>query len=124
MENEDQPHVGCVGTQERSAGCADAIGQLAGSEALGSKAGGTGCAPGQLSTSTSEMPNPPQTLREFERALRFLGYSRLQAEHIGRKGFAGLHGHQQDALPTPGPETSQPDQLRQALERLALSLKA
>lgn len=124
MENENQPHAGCVGTQEPSAGCAEAIGPLASSDALGSEAGGTGCAPGQLATTTSETPNPPQTLREFERALRFLGYSRLQAEHIGRKGFSGLQGHQQDALPTPGPEASQPDQLRQALERLALSLKA
>jgi hypothetical protein len=131
MENEYKPHAGCVGEQsqeQHGAGCAGAIGQLASSNARDGDAGGTGCAPSEPAMTTSETPNPPHTLREFERALRFLGYSRLQAEHISRKGFAGFHAEQQppepEPAPAPEPAAAAPDQLRQALQRLALTLKA
>jgi hypothetical protein len=34
---------------------------------------------------SSAKATPPQSLREFERALRGLGFTRLQAEHIARQ---------------------------------------
>jgi hypothetical protein len=58
-------------------------------------------------------------MREFERALRGLGFSRLQAEHIARKGFNGA-----TAAAEPIPEPAPPDNVRHAIERLARAMKA
>ena len=62
---------------------------------------------------------PPQTMREFERALRALGFTRLQAQHIAAKGFAGV-----TAAAAPEPEPA-PDMtsLMAALQRRASALK-
>ncbi len=35
-------------------------------------------------------PSPPKTEREFERALRMLGYSKRQAREIAARGFKAL----------------------------------
>jgi len=64
---------------------------------------------------------PPQTVRQFEAALRTLGYTRLQAEHIARKGFEGATA---TAAPTPEPEPDTDMQsLMAALQRRAMALK-
>lgn len=119
MDNECMLHAGCVGTQEPDAGCAQVIGQQdATASADAGQEGGARCEPTEPSEHRAEAPNPPQTLREFERALRSFGYTRMQAEHIGRKGFAGLHAE------APAPEPAIPDSLHQALERLVQAMKA
>jgi len=63
---------------------------------------------------------PPQTLREFERALRRLGFTRQQATSIARHGFAGA-GRDDGSPPaeTPGEST----RLRAATDRLTRLLK-
>lgn len=64
---------------------------------------------------------PPQSLREFERALRGLGFTRLQAERIARKGFDGATA---TAAPAPEPEPAPDTQsLVAALQRRAAALK-
>jgi len=65
---------------------------------------------------------PPQTKREFERALRGLGFSRLQAEHIARQGFSGATA---GAAPPPEPEpkASPLNELRELLRRRVAELK-
>jgi hypothetical protein len=63
---------------------------------------------------------PPQTMREFERALRGLGFTRLQAEHIARKGFRGV-----TALDAAAPEPERDldlTSLAEALERRGRAL--
>jgi hypothetical protein len=64
---------------------------------------------------------PPQSLREFERALRGLGFSRLQAEHIAARGWKGAQATE------PEPELPQASDdmqsLMAALQRRATALK-
>lgn len=61
---------------------------------------------------------PPQTMREFERAMRTLGYTRLQAEHIARSGFQGVTANT-PAAPEPEPDPTEMQALKAALERRA-----
>lgn len=118
MDNEPMSHAGCVGTQELVAGRGKELGQRAAPTlAVAVEEGGARCALAMASEHRAETPNPPQTLREFERAMRSLGYTRAQAEHIGRRGFAGIHA------PDAGQE-AEPDQLRHALQKLAQAMKA
>ena len=63
---------------------------------------------------------PPQTVREFERALRGLGFTRPQAMNIARRGFGAVTAN---AALEPEPEPEHIEQLRNAMERLAQSLK-
>jgi hypothetical protein len=70
---------------------------------------------------------PPQSLREFERALRGMGFTRLQATHIARHGFAPGTAAPDEATaeppaPAPADDTST-RALAAALERLRASLK-
>lgn len=117
MDNEDLPHAGCVGTQEHDAGCGRAIGQQGVTvQAEASQEGDARCAPPEPSGHLTEARTPPLTLREFERALRSLGYTRMQAEHIGRKGFTGLRAED----PEPSADSTQ---LHAALEGLVQALK-
>lgn len=64
---------------------------------------------------------PPQSLREFERALRGLGFTRLQAEHIARKGFEGATATA--ATPEPEPKANPLNELRELLKRRVAELK-
>lgn len=82
----------CLGPEVSGAGCdvASSGGQAA--EPLPDADASTGCAascaadvPGQKAVT------PPNTVREFERALRQLGFSRTQAEDIARHGFKGAY---------------------------------
>ena len=58
---------------------------------------------------------PPATRREFERALRALGFSRRQAANIASRGY----GDSQDE-----PEPEDDTRIRRAVERLARSLRS
>lgn len=111
-------HAGCVDAQELVAGCGEELGQrVATSPAAAVEDGGARCAPADASEHRNEAPNPPQTLREFERAMRSLGYTRAQAEHIGRRGFAGIRAPDEA-------DQAGPDHLREALQKLAQAMKA
>lgn len=112
-------HAGCVADpEETSAGCAGLTGEESQADApLQADGESTGSAAPVAADASETRATPPQTMREFERALRGLGFSRLQAEHIARKGF-----HTAPAEPSPEPVTS--EQLRQAIERLARAMKA
>ena len=111
---------------DAGAGCASAGGPAAGSvhavsdfpqSAAHTPAGeGAGCVGAEQAGSPAER-SPPQTLREFERALRGLGFCRRQAEQIARHGFA-----LRDEAPPEAPPHPLPD-LQSAAERLLRSLK-
>lgn len=121
-DNERALHAGCVGAPvETDAGCGRSAGEegqradpppTAAGDVAGCEAQATAGADGKQATT------PPNTLREFERALRGLGFTRLQAASIARRGFSGASA--------PEPVTPEPDdseRLRQSLERLARTLK-
>lgn len=72
-----------------------------------------GCAATLATGAASTQATPPQTVREFERALRALGFTRMQAASIARQGFSGA------ATATHRPEPSETDQLRDALQKFA-----
>lgn len=115
VDNSDVLHAGCGGTPEALAGCDQAEGNAEhdAQTARTDEATGRG-APGEP-VDASATRTPPATLRDFERALRALGYSRLQAEHIARRGFSGAA-----EPPAAPPET---ERLRAAAERLTRALK-
>lgn len=54
--------------------------------------------------------SPPRTAREFDQALRALGYSKRQAATIASRGFKGLATE-----PEPAEDNSELDQLAAAL---------
>ena len=66
---------------------------------------------------SSDTPTPPATLREFEQALRALGFSNRQAKAIARTGFRPAMA---EADPEPAPDI---DSLAAALHLRALALK-
>lgn len=119
MDNDDEPHAGCVGTQDAAAGCGQVLGE-GGPASTQQPAEGdsTGRAEPSTDQQVVTLARPPQTVREFERALRDIGYSRTQAQAIARKGFSGA-----TAAAEPEPAPSEPDHLRAALQRLAQTLK-
>lgn len=57
----------------------------------------------------------PQTIREFETALRDLGYSRAEAKSIANNGFKGFNADDS--------ESEQLDQLTGALRNLTQTFK-
>ncbi len=118
MDNEDMLHAGCVGTQELVAGCDRELGQqvIAAPVAAADEGDARGV-PTKASECQAESLRPPQTLREFERALRALGYTRAQAEHISRRGFSGIKSQN-------APEPAESDQLHLALQKLVHAMKA
>jgi len=120
IDNDDVPHAGCVGTPEAAAGCVQATGddsQAAASPVA--ESAGAGCAASSPPADGSTQATPPTTVREFEHALRALGFTRLQAAHIARQGFSGVTAHA-----APEPESGDTDQLREALQKLARSLES
>ncbi len=60
--------------------------------------------------STHEPLKPPATVREFEEALRALGYSNRQAKAIAREGF-------RPAVPEPDPDEAAFVQLCEAISK-------
>ena len=106
-----------------AAGCAHGLseGGEAASEPQSGDAG-AGCAATASTAGNDPAPmTKPATLREFERALRGLGFSKREAEAIARHGFAGATA---TAAPTPEPEPDTDMQsLMAALQRRAAALK-
>ena len=120
-DNHSQPHAGCVGTQDTDAGCVQGLGETGQASAPPPADGDSAGSASPATDSKGPTPaKPPQTVREFEHALRALGFSRPQAQAIARKGFSGATAI---AEPEPEPAPSEPDQLRTALQRLAQTLK-
>lgn len=116
--------AGCdAGPEQVGAGCASSTGEenLADAPPQDSSVC-TGCAAQAPAGASESKGTPPQTMREFERALRGLGFSRLQAEHVARKGFAGLSAAAVPE-PTPDPDESSMQELMAALQRRATALK-
>lgn len=120
MHNDDNlVHAGCVaGPVAEDAGCVQATrddGQAAVTPTAGPASGGAAAAP--ATDATGSKATPPQTVREFERALRGLGFTRLQAASIARQGFSGATATDAAAAP------SESEQLSDALQRFASILK-
>lgn len=110
-----------------SAGCADDLGTIAGCDTATSETPvgvepaaapeGAGCADGVSSEDTeSQGEQRPQSLREFERALRRLGFSRQQAANLSRFGWDGLNNEQVN----PASELAS---LHAAIERLQAAIQ-
>jgi hypothetical protein len=113
MENDDtQVHAGCVaGSAVEGAGCVEAAEEFSQAAAT-PKAGpaSAGCAATPATDECGTQATPPTTVREFERALRGLGFTRLQAASIARQGFSGASAT--------APEPDESEHLRAALEQL------
>ena len=123
LESTLSVHAGCVaGPEQGRAGCAIPTGDESQPDVPSTAAGDdAGCvAPAPLDVSDRKA-TPPQTVRQFEAALRGLGWSRLQAEHIAARGFSGATANT-PAAPEPEPE---PDltSLLAALDRRSAALK-
>ena len=99
-----EPAAGCAGDD---AGPADAL-KPADTESAG-------CAADVEADAAPARPTPPTTLREFEHALRSLGFSARQAAAIARAGFKASEPDAADGI--------QQHELRAALERRAAALK-
>jgi hypothetical protein len=76
---------------------------------------GAGCAAQAPADASEAQATPPRTVREFERALRALGFSRPRAHDIARYGFAGPAP---EAPAVPEPDPADINRLRSAAERL------
>lgn len=109
--------AGCApGAVAEGAGCVRVAvddGQAAAVPPAG--AASAGCAAAPASDDGTPKPTPPQTVREFERALRTLGFNRQQAASIARHGFGGA---------TVAPEPDETEHLREALQLLAISIES
>lgn len=95
------PSAGCDGgnLEASDAGSEPATSPPA-TEPLHDQADGAGALQAKVEASETPAPTPPQTLREFETALRGLGFSRKQAATIARNGFAEKPAPQTDELQT------------------------
>lgn len=114
MHNDpEMPIAGCDGAPDAAAGCVQAAGEdgPAGDDARLGAEGSAGCVPQAQADSLEPKVTPPTTVREFERALRGLGFTRKQAADIARRGF---HGASEAAAPEPEPDF---EHLRAALLR-------
>lgn len=119
-------HAGCDGgaPAERAAGCVRAAGpegdRPAGDAAPQAASDGAGGAAQAAADPASTPVTPPATVREFERALRGLGFTRKQAADIARHGFNPA------TAAAVLDEDSEPDEtqtLREALKSFARILK-
>ena len=109
------PSTGCADDPEHGrAGCDGPTGEESQAAAPPPAEGeSAGCAAPAPMDASSAQATPPQTMREFERALRTLGFTRLQAQHIAAKGFAGVTA---TAAPEPEPDSDM-QALAAALQR-------
>ena len=113
-------HAGCVaGTVKAAAGC-DAATDAKNPTNLqpASADASAGCAESTPPEADARQVHPPATLREFERALRGLGYTRMQAQAVARSGFGALQ-----ASPDAEPESDDESSIAAALHALAASFK-
>lgn len=119
LESNLSVHAGCVaGPDQGHAGCDGPTGEESQADAPPPAAGDSaGCAAPAPVEASDRRATPPQTTREFERALRGLGYTRLQAQHIARQGFSGATANT-PAAPEPEPEPNM-QSLVAALQRRA-----
>lgn len=119
LESTLSVHAGCVTDPEHCyAGCDSPTGDERQADAPPPAAGDSaGCAAPAPVEASDRRATPPQTTREFERALRGLGYTRLQAQHIARQGFSGATANT-PAAPEPEPEPDM-QSLVAALQRRA-----
>ena len=121
LESSLGPSAGCTGPLEATAaGCVQAESEGQPGDLPADAVDSTGRASAKAADVEPDRPQPPQTLRAFELALRQkLNYSQRQAAAIARRGFAGVTAA---AAPEPTPE---PDlsTLLAALQRRAAALK-
>ena len=112
-------HTGVVADPEHChAGCDGPTGEESQADAPPPAArDSAGCAAPVPVEESARKATPPQTVRQFEAALRTLGYTRLQAEHIARQGFSGATANT-PAAPEPEPEPDM-QSLVAALQRRA-----
>lgn len=112
--------AGCgAGPDQASAGCVAPAGDEGQAAAPPAAAGeSAGCAAPAPVDASDQKATPPQTLREFERALRGLGFTRLQAQHIAQRGFAGVTANT-EAAPEPERQSDDMQALVAALQRRA-----
>lgn len=111
----DDPEQGRAGRDGQTGSQAAAPPPAAGERA--------GCAAPAPVDAGSPKAKPPQNLREFERALRGLGFTRLQAEHIARQGFSGATANTPTA-PEPEPKADiRLTELRELLQRRVAEMK-
>lgn len=114
-------HAGCVGDpKDADAGCVETSAGQVNEPAPSAAVASAGCAAAAPAAPIPAPDKPPGTVREFERALRGLGFTRQQAENVARRGFSG-------AAEVPEPAAVESDETKQlcaALESLARSLKA
>lgn len=118
------PSAGCADDPDQaSAGCVAPAGDEGQAAAPPPAEGDSaGCAAPTPVDASDQKATPPQTLREFERALRGLGFTRLQAQHIARQGFKGATATT-PAAPAPEPESDDMQALVAALQRRARALE-
>ena len=84
---------------------------------------GAGCAAQAPADASDTQAAPPTTVRQFEHALRGLGFTRHAAAEISRHGFArGIAAPEAPTAAAPADDTQQ-RALADALERLRASLK-
>lgn len=124
-ESDLSVHAGCVaGPEQAGAGCVGQTGDESQAAAPPPAAGeSAGCAAPAPVEASEPKATPPQSLRELERALRGLGYTRLQAEHIARRGFQGVTANT-PAAPEPEPKADpQLTELRELFKRHAADTK-
>lgn len=113
-------HAGCVvGASDAAAGCVAAPDEESRQDQqpapVDARAGCADSTPPEMSPGQA---HAPATVREFERALRGLGFTRSQAEVIARSGFGALQ-----AQPCPDPSPEEDPSITAALQALAASFK-
>ena len=123
MDNEAHTVVdaGCVSTPDAAAGCVQAAGDDRPADAAATPGAddSAGCAAEAPAGSSEGKATPPTTVREFERALRDLGFTRKQAADIARHGFNPATA----AAELDHTEPDETHQLREALQTFARILK-
>ncbi|MCB1995334.1 MAG: hypothetical protein H6933_04815 [Burkholderiaceae bacterium] len=112
--------AGCVDTPDAAAGCVPAAGDRpADAAATPGADDSAGCATEAPAGSSEGKAAPPTTVREFERALRGLGFTRKQAADIARQGFNPATA----AAELDHTEPDETQRLREAMQAFARSLK-
>lgn len=119
LESKPGPSAGCTGPLEvPAAGRVQAESEGQPGDLPADAVDSTGCASAEAADVEPDRPQPPQTLRLFELALRKkLGYSQRQAAAIAKGGFRAT------ALVDEPDDGTELELLRHALERRAAALK-
>ena len=115
------PSTGCADDLEPAAGCVQVPSEGQPGDLPAEAVDSTECASTKAADVEPDRPQPPRTLRAFERALRDLGWSQRQAAAIAREGFKGATAHE-TAAPEPEPDPDMTS-LMAALQRRAEATK-